>query len=109
MNIPDILMAHTVSIAVYEGETANGPKYRPSITAPAYVEDKRRVMPGPSGSQVESSTAVWLQLGVNGGDIPPQSHVEHVCCAPGVERVVVACARYELDDATPNHLEVALQ
>lgn len=104
MDLPQILTPHTVTVEAYAGTGTQGPTYALPVTTRAYVEDKRRLVPGPGGDQVVSSTTVYLPLSGLAA-IPAQSRVT----VNGAARTVVAATRYEHSSPTPNHWEVLLQ
>lgn len=104
MDIPSMLTPHTVTIEAYQGSGAYGPRYAAPATSRAYVEDKRRLVRDPSGTQVVSETTVILPL--SAGTVPAQSRL--TITGDARTRTVITSNRFEHPQA-PSHLEVMLQ
>lgn len=101
--IPGFLLGHTMIVEPYLGTGAHGPLYGPPVTVRCFVEDKRRLLRGPNGSEVISETTAYCTLGTVA---PAESRVQ----VNGRTTTVLAAMRRDGGGLpTPDHLEVMLQ
>lgn len=100
--LPAFLLRHTVTIEPYQGAGANGPIYGAPVVVPCFIDDTRRMVRGPSGTEVVSEAAVYCALSTVA---PAESRVT----ANGrVATVIIAKRRDGGGLPTPDHLEVML-
>ncbi|MEV4457014.1 hypothetical protein [Microbispora sp. NPDC049633] len=102
--IPAFLLRHTVTIRPLLGEGSFGPKHGDPVTVPrCFVDEKRRLVRGPTGSEVVSEATVYAPRGT----VCPVGSL--VTLPSG--RKASALAVGDLDGGglpTPDHLEIAL-
>ncbi|MER7047731.1 hypothetical protein [Streptomyces jumonjinensis] len=102
--LPGFLLRHTVTVEPYIGSGPTGAAYGPPAQVRCFVDEQTRLVRGPSGDQVTSSSTFYARL-------------ETVCPAksritlPGGRRtVVIAALRRDGGGLpVPDHLEVQLQ
>jgi hypothetical protein len=99
--IPGWLLPHTVTIELYQGETAYGPSYAPPVTARANVEDEEKTVRNSRGEEVVSGTRVWL---FPTQECPPESRVT---TPSGRVQSAITSSKFEFP-GTPSHREVRL-
>lgn len=103
MLIPGWLLAHTVTIEVYRGDSAYGPQYDTPVTARALVEEKIRTVRNARGEEVTSSTTVFLRPDQ---ECPPESLLT---THTGRTASVITSAPHDAPGLpTPDHREVTL-
>lgn len=102
-DIPAFLLRHSVAIEPYEGEGPFGPEYGDEVTVACFVDDKRRLVIGPTGDEVVSETTFYAPLETV---CPVHSKVT----VNGRSTLVLAASRRDGGGLpTPDHLEVACQ
>ncbi|MER7363575.1 hypothetical protein [Nonomuraea wenchangensis] len=103
MDIPTFLLRHSVVIEPFEGEGPFGPEYGDATTVACFVDDKRRMVIGPTGDQVVSETTFYAPLDTV---CPVQSRIT----VNGRQTFALAASRRDGGGLpVPNHLEVACQ
>ncbi|MFF4369629.1 hypothetical protein [Streptomyces sp. NPDC001594] len=101
--IPGWLLVHTVTIQVYEGDTAYGPQYAAPVAARALVEETVRTVRGERGEEVVASTTLYL---MPTQACPPESLVT---TPSGRTASVITSALHSAPGlGTPDHREVTL-
>jgi hypothetical protein len=95
------MLPHTVTIEVYQGDTAYGPTYGAPVTARAYVEDEVKTVRNAQGEEVVSGTKVWL---FPTQPCPPESRLT---TPSGRVQSVITSALLEFP-GTPSYREVRL-
>jgi hypothetical protein len=101
--LPGFLLRHTVQVEPFEGDGPFGPEYGDAATVACFVDDKRRLVIGPTGDQVVSETTFYAPLDTV---CPVHSRVT----VNGRQTTVLAESRRDGGGLpTPDHLEVALQ
>ncbi|MEV4320988.1 hypothetical protein AB0J37_02015 [Microbispora rosea] len=101
--IPQFLLRHTVVIRPALGEGPFGPTFGDPVTVRCFVDEKRRLVRGPTGSEVVSEATVYAQPGT----VCPVGSM--VTLPSGREASALAIG--DLDGGslpTPDHLEIAL-
>lgn len=102
--IPAFLLRHSVTIEPYEGDGPFGPEYGEQTSVLCFVDDRRKLVVGPTGDQVISETTVYMPL-----DTVCPVH-SRVVLPSGRETTVLAASRRDGGGLpTPDHLEVACQ
>jgi hypothetical protein len=101
--IPGWLLRHEMIVEPYQGTGAHGPVYGPPVAVRCFVEDKRRLLRGPNGTELISETTVYCPLGTVA---PAESRVQ----VNGRTTTVLNASRRDGGGLpTPDHLEVMLQ
>lgn len=96
---------HTIGLEPYLGSSGRGDLYGPAMTVTCFVDQKRRLVRAPNGSQVVSSTTVFAPLDTT---CPPRSRVT---LPDGHTALVIGTAQRRaagLDEAV-EHLEITLE
>ncbi|MEV4837786.1 hypothetical protein AB0K05_24910 [Nonomuraea sp. NPDC049486] len=102
-DIPAFLLRHTVQIEPHTGDGPFGPQYGEQASVLCFVDDKRRLVVGPTGDQVVSESTVYMPL-----DTVCPVH-SRVTLPSGRTTVVLAASRRDGGGLpTPDHLEVSL-
>ena len=102
-DIPAVLLRHTVLIEPYEGEGPFGPEYGEQELVRCFIDDRRRLVIGPTGDEAVSETTVYMPLDTV---CPVHSRVT----VNGRSTIVLAASRRDGGGLpVPDHLEVALQ
>lgn len=102
-DLPGFLLRHSVLVEPYEGEGPFGPEYGEQTSVLCFVDDKRRLVIGPTGDQVTSETTFYAPLDTV---CPVHSKVT----VNGRATVVLAASRRDGGGLpVPDHLEVACQ
>ncbi|MFJ3097351.1 hypothetical protein [Streptomyces hydrogenans] len=104
MTIPAWTLIHRVQVEPYLGVGPSGPAYGPAVEVRCLLEEKTRLVRGPSGDEVVSTSTFYAMPGTVA---PAKSRVT----LPSGRRTVVI-ASYNRDGGnlgTPNHVEVQLQ
>lgn len=99
--IPGWLLRHRVTVEPYEGDSAYGPVYGPTVVVRALVRPGVRMVRAPDGSEVVSSVACFARRGLT---CPPGSRLT---LPDG--RVTTVITVLDQDGAglpTPDHVEV---
>lgn len=97
-----------VAVERYTGTGPSGDIYAAATTELVMVDDKRRLVRAPDGSQVVSETSVAHPLTVTA--IPPGSRVTLPATFGGRRTIVLATSVGDSGGRpTPNHVELALQ
>ena len=101
--IPAFLLRHTVVVKPFEGEGPFGPTFGDPVTVRCLVDERRRLVRGPTGSEVVSEATVYAPRGT----VCPVGSL--VTLPSGREASALAVG--DLDGGglpTPDHLEIAL-
>lgn len=96
---------HTVTITPCTGHGAYGDVYGTAVDAtPVYVEQKRRLVRAPDGSQVVSSTTAYAPLTTV---VPDRSRIE---LPDGRETLVISVATHRAAGLPlPEHIEIVCE
>lgn len=101
MVIPGSMLPHTITIEIYQGDTAYGPTYAAPVTVRAYVEDEIKTVRNPDGEEVVSGTRVWL---FPSQECPPESRLT---TPSGRVQSAITSSLFDHPSA-PSHREVRL-
>lgn len=104
MDLPDILLQHTVTVEPYEGTDGYGRAvYGSSSSVACFVDDKRRLVRAATGDEVVSESTVYAPL------ITTAPAESRVTLPDGrVATVIQALQRDGGDLPVPSHLEIVL-
>jgi hypothetical protein len=106
VRIPRALLPHTIKVEAYLGSGPYGDAWDEPVTIRhAQVDDKRRVVRAPDGSEVVSETTVRLELH---HQIPPGSRVTVWPGTPLERTATVISASLLTFPGAPSHVELAL-
>lgn len=97
---------HEVSVARYTGVGAYGDQFATPVPYTGTVEDSRRLVRGPDGEQLTSSTTV--RLPIDTPDIPLGSIVFLPAFGGRAATVLAVSRHHGGGQPTPDHLELAL-
>lgn len=99
----EVELPHAIDLRPYAGNVPTGPVFGAQVDdIPCFVEHKRRLVRDAKGAQVVAESTVYCDLR---DDVTPESEVDF----GGQTRSVLAVARHDYDDQTPNHLEISLR
>ncbi|GAA1026825.1 hypothetical protein GCM10009557_05890 [Virgisporangium ochraceum] len=96
---------HTVELEPYQGSSGRGDVYGDPVTVTCFVDQKRRLVRAPNGSQVVSSTTVFAPLDTS---CPPRSRVT---LPDGHTALVIGTAQRRAAGVAEaaEHLEITLE
>lgn len=102
-DLPGWMLQHSISIEALTGEGAYGPVYAASVTARCFLDEKTRLVRGPSGDEVTSTSTAYCRLSTT---VPAGSRVT---LPDGRQTTAIATLRRSGGAmVTPDHLEVQL-
>lgn len=104
MDLPELLLVHTVTVEPWSGSGAYGDIWGTPFTMACFVEDKRRLVRDADGSEVISETTVYANRGPT---IPNRSRIT---LPSGRQPLVIVVSDH--DGGTlpvPSHLEIACE
>lgn len=96
---------HTITVEAYEGSGPYGDTYAAGVEVTCFVDQKRKLVRAPDGSQVVSSSTVFAPLDTAA---PPRSRVT---LPDGQKTLVIGTAQRRAAGITeaPEHLEITLE
>lgn len=104
MAIPANLLMHPITVEAYLGDAGRGPLYGPPVPVLCYLEQKTKVVRGPDGREVTSSTRVFCNRG------PTFTTESRVTLADGRQPKVLQVADLNTRGLVPvDHLEISLE
>lgn len=105
MDLPEILLRHTVTVEPYRGTESWGqPTYAAAYEVACFVDNKRRLVRAADGHEVVSETTVYAPLDT---DCPVDSRV--TLASDGRQARVLDVKRRDGGGMpTPDHLEIVL-
>jgi hypothetical protein len=102
--IPTFLLRHTATITPKTGVSGHGPTFGEPFDVACLVEDINRLVIGPDGSEVVSSST--LRCDTFETPLKPGSKVTFA----GSTKIVISVSSFTAPGLpTPDHMEVALQ
>lgn len=104
MAIPSNLLMHQITLEPYLGDAARGPLYGPKQTVRCYLEQKTRVVRGPDGREVTSTSRVFCDRG------PQVTTESRITLAGGRQPKVLQVGDFDTGGLVPvDHLEISLE
>ncbi len=96
---------HTVTVEAYAGSGPHSDTYADPVSVPCFVDQKRKLIRAPNGSQVVSESTVYAPLDTVA---PARSRVT---LPDGQRTIVISAARRTAAGITeaPEHLEIACE
>jgi hypothetical protein len=96
--------AHTVTVEAYTGSGPHGDVYAAAVSVTCFVDQKRKLVRAPNGSQVISESTVYAALETAA---PPRSRIT---LPDGQVTLVISAARRDgAGLPVPEHLEIACE